>query len=259
MLAARRGRTLAAAARTAGRGGDGVIPAHRLGREQLHRAHRPGRCRPRLRRGSDRRGPRRPRRLRRHREDRQQIGHGLRVGGHETTLAVTVGLTEQTVADFGDAAQWTFTAARATGSVAPGAGYGGEGLTMTYDFTQSTATRAAYAKPPANIEVQGRPEKFGMWINGRATANGRRCTSRTPAAPTWCCAATSSPRRLALGRVRRARGHELPGLGAPLLCGRDQAGRRLPRRGHRQRPRGLHRPGRGTADRRDESRPARDR
>ncbi len=92
---------------------------------------------------------------------------GLRVGGHETTLAVTVGLTEQTVADFGDAAQWTFTAARATGSIAPGAGYEGEGLTMTYDFTQSTATRAAYAKPPANIEVQGQPQKFGMWIKAQ--------------------------------------------------------------------------------------------
>lgn len=94
----------------------------------------------------------------------------LTVGGHSTALAVTVGLTEQSVADFSDAEQWTFTAARATGSVAPTDGHDGDGLAMTYDFTQSTATRAAYAWPPASIEVPGQPQRFGMWI--KAQGNG---------------------------------------------------------------------------------------
>jgi exopolysaccharide biosynthesis protein len=89
----------------------------------------------------------------------------LHVNGHATALAVTVGLEEQTVADFGDAAQWTFSTARATGSMAPAEGHDGAGLALTYDFTQSTATRAAYARPPASIPVAGQPQRFGMWAH----------------------------------------------------------------------------------------------
>jgi hypothetical protein len=88
----------------------------------------------------------------------------LQVGDHTTALAVTVGLEEQTVADFSDATQWTFSTARATGSMAPAEGHDGAGLAMAYDFTQSTATRAAYAKPPADITVEGQPQRFGMWV-----------------------------------------------------------------------------------------------
>ncbi|WP_460496507.1 phosphodiester glycosidase family protein [Glycomyces tarimensis] len=91
----------------------------------------------------------------------------LTVGRHTTSLAVTVGLTEQLVSDFADAEQWTFTAARATGLVAPGEGHDGDGLTMSYDFTQSTATRAAYAWPAASIAVEGQPQRFGMWIHSQ--------------------------------------------------------------------------------------------
>jgi exopolysaccharide biosynthesis protein len=87
----------------------------------------------------------------------------LTVKGRTTTLAVTIGLTERTVADFADASEWTFTAARATGSVTPAT----EGLTLAYDFTQSTATRAAYAWPPASIPVEGQPQRFGMWIDAQ--------------------------------------------------------------------------------------------
>jgi exopolysaccharide biosynthesis protein len=87
----------------------------------------------------------------------------LAVAGRTTALAVTVGLEEQPVADFGDAAQWTFSTARATGSMAPAEGHDGAGLALTYDFTQSTATRAAYAKPPASIPVAGQPQRFGLW------------------------------------------------------------------------------------------------
>ncbi|RCG26759.1 multidrug transporter [Streptomyces diacarni] len=89
------------------------------------------------------------------------------VGGHTTRLAVTVGLREQKVADFEDASAWTFSAARAEGSVAPEpSGKEGGGLKLSYDFTGSTATRAAYANPPTDRAVPGQPRGFILWIKG---------------------------------------------------------------------------------------------
>ncbi|UNZ22111.1 multidrug transporter [Streptomyces sp. 891-h] len=91
----------------------------------------------------------------------------ITVRGHSTRLAVTVGLREQQVADFEDASSWTFSAARASGSVASEpAGKEGAGLKLSYDFTQSTATRAAYAKPPSEREIPGQPRSFTLWLKG---------------------------------------------------------------------------------------------
>jgi hypothetical protein len=103
---------------------------------------------------------------------RAETGAGLitvRVGARTTVVPVTVGLEEVPVATFDDAAQWTFSQARAAGSVAPAPGHSGTGLKLSYDFAQSTGTRAAYANPPAWIEVPGQPQAFGMWIY----ANGK--------------------------------------------------------------------------------------
>ncbi|MBQ1158316.1 phosphodiester glycosidase family protein [Streptomyces sp. A73] len=89
------------------------------------------------------------------------------VGGLTTRLAVTVGLQEQQVADFDDASGWTFSAARAEGSVTPEPeGKEGGGLKLSYDFTRSTATRAAYVNPPAEREIPGQPRSFTLWIKG---------------------------------------------------------------------------------------------
>lgn len=89
------------------------------------------------------------------------------VKGRTTRLAVTVGLRDQKVADFDDAADWTFSAARATGSVTPEpSGQDGGGLKLAYDFTGSTATRAAYANPPAQRTVSGQPKSFTLWVKG---------------------------------------------------------------------------------------------
>ncbi|MEU7241778.1 phosphodiester glycosidase family protein [Streptomyces sparsogenes] len=89
------------------------------------------------------------------------------VAGTTTVLAVTVGLTERPEADFDDAARWTFSQARASGSIAATPeGHSGTGLELTYDFTQSTATRAAYVSPPQQIAVEGQPQSFGLWIKG---------------------------------------------------------------------------------------------
>ncbi|GAA2992453.1 phosphodiester glycosidase family protein [Streptomyces fulvorobeus] len=89
------------------------------------------------------------------------------VAGTTTALAVSVGLTEQAVASFDDAASWKFSQARAAGSLAATPdGRTGTGLRLTYDFTRSTATRAAYAAPPQPVVVPGQPQSYTLWIKG---------------------------------------------------------------------------------------------
>ncbi|WP_413777802.1 phosphodiester glycosidase family protein [Streptomyces sp. AM8-1-1] len=91
----------------------------------------------------------------------------VRAAGVTTSLAVSVGLAEQPVSSFDDAGSWTFSHARAAGAVAAVPdGQSGTGLELTYDFTRSTATRAAYANPPRPIPVPGRPQSFTLWIDG---------------------------------------------------------------------------------------------
>ncbi|MET9591687.1 phosphodiester glycosidase family protein [Streptomyces sp. NPDC006516] len=89
------------------------------------------------------------------------------VAGVSTTLAVSVGLTDQAVSGFDDAGSWKFSQARAEGSLAATPeGHTGTGLRLTYDFTRSTATRAAYAAPPQPVVVPGQPQAYTLWING---------------------------------------------------------------------------------------------
>ncbi|MEU9360890.1 phosphodiester glycosidase family protein [Streptomyces sp. NPDC048301] len=89
------------------------------------------------------------------------------VGGVSTTLAVSVGLTRQAVSDFDDADSWKFSQARADGSLAATPeGHTGTGLRLSYDFTRSTATRAAYAAPPQPVVVEGQPQAYTLWIKG---------------------------------------------------------------------------------------------
>ncbi|MET7935781.1 phosphodiester glycosidase family protein [Streptomyces sp. NPDC005322] len=89
------------------------------------------------------------------------------VGDVSTVLAVTVGLTERQEASFDDAGRWTFSQARALGSAeATPDGHTGNGLKLTYDFTRSTATRAAYVTPPQPLAVDGQPQSFGLWVKG---------------------------------------------------------------------------------------------
>jgi hypothetical protein len=89
-----------------------------------------------------------------------------------TKVAVTVSLEENVVADFADAASWTAAHDRAPGgSVAPAEGYdGAAGLRMTYDFTQSTATRGQYAVLPeaasGGRDLPGSPRAVTMWVDG---------------------------------------------------------------------------------------------
>ena len=76
-----------------------------------------------------------------------------------------MGLHDQKVADFEDAGELEVQRRTREGSLAAEpAGHDGAGLKLTYDFSQSTATRAAYATPPQEIPVAGQPQSFTMWI-----------------------------------------------------------------------------------------------
>lgn len=90
----------------------------------------------------------------------------LRAGDLETQVAVTVGLVEQTVADFSDADEWTISFARASGDIEPVEGPDGRpAVQMTYDFTGPN-TRAAYAAPPERFELPGQPQAVRAWVRG---------------------------------------------------------------------------------------------
>ncbi|WP_415840195.1 phosphodiester glycosidase family protein, partial [Nocardiopsis gilva] len=66
-------------------------------------------------------------------------------GGARTVVPVRLGTVTEPVSGFDDAARWTASAARAEASVRPVPGHSGDGLALTYDFTRSQGTRAAYA------------------------------------------------------------------------------------------------------------------
>lgn len=87
------------------------------------------------------------------------------VRGKRSVLPVTVGLTEASVADFTDTTGWTFFGERATGAVAPAPGRTGQGLRLTYDFTQSTGTRTGGALAPAGLVLPGQPKAIRVWVN----------------------------------------------------------------------------------------------
>jgi hypothetical protein len=99
---------------------------------------------------------------------KQPTGSGLvtiDVRGKKSVLPVTVGLTELSVADFTNTAGWTFFGERATGAVAPAPGHDGQGLRLTYDFTQSTGTRTGGAMAPSGLVIPGQPKALRLWVN----------------------------------------------------------------------------------------------
>lgn len=93
----------------------------------------------------------------------------LAVGDEQVEVAVAVSLEDVVVADLADADRWTSAHDRAPGgSVTPAEGHeGAAGLTLTYDFTQSTATRGQYAvAPDGGTVVPGQPRTLTAWVHG---------------------------------------------------------------------------------------------
>ena len=89
----------------------------------------------------------------------------IKVGKVSLTLPVTVGLDERVVADFEDASAWTYFGERATGAVRPVPGKVGQGLELSYNFDESTATRTGGALATDGIEVPGQPRELRLWVN----------------------------------------------------------------------------------------------
>ncbi|MFJ6018830.1 phosphodiester glycosidase family protein [Nocardiopsis alba] len=95
----------------------------------------------------------------------------VRVGDVETTMAITVGLEEVVVADFEDAADWTYFGERADGDVTVAEGRDGKAVGLTYDFTTSTGTRTGGALPPGGrLEIPGQPQELRAQV--RTEGNG---------------------------------------------------------------------------------------
>ncbi len=172
----------------------------------------------------------------------RDTGSGLvtvQVGRSSTVLPVTVGLTDVPVAGFDDAGSWRFSQARASGSVEPAPGHTGTGLRMSYDFSQSTGTRAAYADPPAWIEVPGQPQAFGMWIHGNGTGEWPSLHLHDAQDTQHVLRGTTDHLdRLAVRGVRGAGRGAVPGAGAPVLRGRDERRGAVLQRGDHRRPGG---------------------
>ncbi|MBP1082651.1 MULTISPECIES: phosphodiester glycosidase family protein [Bacillus] len=90
------------------------------------------------------------------------------VSGHKTYLPVTIGLSEKKVSDFESTAGWSFTKypAAVDGSIETVQGKNGQGLQLNYDFSTSTATRAAYLQADPMLELPGEVQKIGLWVHG---------------------------------------------------------------------------------------------
>ncbi|MFC4560011.1 phosphodiester glycosidase family protein [Virgibacillus kekensis] len=85
-----------------------------------------------------------------------------------THLPVTIGLETKKVSGLESAEGWTSTRypwnVGVSMDVVPGRD--GNGLQLSYDFTTTTATRAAYLQASPNIELPGDVLKIGMWVHG---------------------------------------------------------------------------------------------
>jgi len=101
----------------------------------------------------------------------------ISVGELHTYVAVNMGLQTITVDNFEDGSRWGFSKYPTTGvegavSLVTSPSRSGKALKMTYDFTGTTVTRAAYMMSrPGPVELPGKVKKIGLWVYGDK-ANG---------------------------------------------------------------------------------------
>lgn len=92
----------------------------------------------------------------------------VKVAGVQSFLPVTIGLSTLKVADMDSDAGWSYTkypaAVGAAMAVVPG--HTGNGLQLSYDFSTSTATRAAYLQAGSYLDLPGKPQRIGLWVKG---------------------------------------------------------------------------------------------
>ncbi|MFC7330672.1 phosphodiester glycosidase family protein [Marinactinospora rubrisoli] len=100
----------------------------------------------------------------------------IAVGDLRTSVPVGVGSARRVVTTFDDAARWTAEAAQATADVAPASGRDGTALALSYDFTGSRGTRAAYAVPPEPLAIGGHTHELRLHVRG--DGNGGQIAAR---------------------------------------------------------------------------------
>ncbi len=92
----------------------------------------------------------------------------IKVLDKEFHLPVTIGLATVNIADFEDESGWTFTKypSNVGASMEVVEGREGNGIQLNYDFTTTTATRAAYLQASPRLELPGDVQKMGLWVKG---------------------------------------------------------------------------------------------
>lgn len=92
----------------------------------------------------------------------------IKVLNQVTNLPVTVGLSTVEISDFEDATGWSVTKypAAVGASMDIVEGRSGNGIQVNYDFSTTTATRAAYLQASPRIELPGDVQKIGLWVYG---------------------------------------------------------------------------------------------
>jgi len=83
-------------------------------------------------------------------------------------IPVTIGFAEEIVSEFEDDAGWTFTVfpAAVGGSMEVVEGKEGNGIQLNYDFSTTTATRAAYLQASPDLALPEHAQKIGLWVYG---------------------------------------------------------------------------------------------
>ncbi|GAA1298949.1 hypothetical protein Psi02_70020 [Planotetraspora silvatica] len=102
-------------------------------------------------------------------------------------LPVAVGLKHVTLAEFGSDEGWGVSTAKAKASVAavsaadrPDAPAGNQAVALTYDFSGTTGTSAAYAvAKPAPLTLPAGAKRLGLWVYGDGKKHWLRATLRS--------------------------------------------------------------------------------
>ncbi|WP_042148470.1 phosphodiester glycosidase family protein [Paucisalibacillus sp. EB02] len=83
-------------------------------------------------------------------------------------LPVTVGLTTVNISEFETKDDWDFTKypAAVGASMELVEGRTGNGIQLSYDYSTTTATRAAYLQASPMIELPGDVQNIGLWVHG---------------------------------------------------------------------------------------------
>lgn len=92
----------------------------------------------------------------------------ITVQDQTTYLPVTIGLAAKKVSDFEKADGWSYTKypSAVGASMKQVEGRVGQGLQLSYDFSTTTATRAAYLQAVPKLELPGEVQKIGVWVKG---------------------------------------------------------------------------------------------